>query len=404
MSTAIGSLPSGDTTVESSTDHVAWVWMAAAFAVTGVSQLASQMVLGRLLGAADYGQAATLFNLMSFVGVPLVAVQLTVTGLVARGGSMHATLVRYGAAGVAAGIVAVAAASLWGGALAVNSVGACRVAALFLPATFLLAVARGNAVGLGRSRRLATAMTVSAVVRLGASALAATWFGIAGAAGAAVAAELVLGAVLLVTVRPAGSSVGAIVGRETAGATYTQVAMWLIVNVDLLWARRLLGPDDAGRYLAVGSVAVGLVSFGQAFLWHRASASTDAAAGIGIVRRSAVIVAVAAIIGVPAAAVGMPVLLGPEFGDLTPLLVIAGMWAVLASVVQTGTATQLISGRRGLRRIVPMAAIAVVAPPMWVGLIGARPIALSIAATVNAALGALVVMAPSGGAVGEAVR
>lgn len=372
-----------------------WVLMALAFVATGVSQLATQVVLGRVLGPTDYGQAATLFNLMSFVGVPLVAVQLTVTGLVARGGSAATTLGRYCAGGLAFGAAAAATAPLWGGALAVTSVTACRLTALFLPATFLLAVARGNAVGQGRGRHVAAAMGVSAVVRIGASIAGSAWFGIAGAAAAAVAAELILGLLLLVSVRSTGRATGPIAARETAGATYSQVAMWLIVNVDLLWARRLLPGPDAGRYLVVGSVAVGLVSFGQAFLWQHASASTDAAVGDAIVRRSATIVAAVALVGVPAAALLLPVLLGPEFGSLTPLLVVAGVWAVLASVVQTGTATQLISRRRGLTRLVPVAAIAVVGPPAWVAVLGPRPIALSFAAAANAAVGAAVVMAPA---------
>jgi hypothetical protein len=70
------------------------------------------------------------------------------------------------------------------------------------------------------------------------------------------------------------------------------------------------------------------------------------------------------------------------------------VWAVAASIVQTGTATQLISGRHGLQRLVPTAAIAVAGPPVWVAILGDRPIALSIAAVVNATVGAAVVMTP----------
>ncbi|MFN8167163.1 MAG: hypothetical protein U0S36_00095 [Candidatus Nanopelagicales bacterium] len=261
-----------------------WMLMAAAFALTGASQLVSQLVLGRLLGPSDYGQVATLFNLMSLVGVPIVAVQLTVTGLVARGGSSHDTLSRLALAGAGLGLVAMVASPWWRSGLALDSVGACRVATLFLPATFVLAVARGNAVGQGRTRPLAAAMTAAAVVRVVASVVGSRLFGVVGATAAAVASEVVLGVVLLVVVRSVGERRGPIVARETAGATYSQVAMWLVVNVDLLWARRLLSAPDAGRYLVVGSVSVGLVSFGQAFLWHHASASTDASAGAAIVR------------------------------------------------------------------------------------------------------------------------
>lgn len=369
-----------------------WMLAAGAFAATGASQLASQLLLGRLLGPADFGEVATLLNVMNFLGVPLVALQLTVTGLVARGGSSAATLRTAVLGGVVAGGVAMVAAPWWGAGLAVSSIAACRVVALFVPATVLLSVVRGDTVGQGRTRALAVAMTAAAVLRVAASAAGALWFGIAGAAAAAVASELAVAVVLLALVRPRGRHVGTVVARETFGATYTHVAAWIIVNVDLLWASRLLGGEPAGRYLVVAGVSVGLVSFGQAFLWHRASVSTDPSMGRLVVRRAAAIVAVVAAVGVPLAAVLLPVVLGERFGGLTTLLVLGGVWAVLASVVQTATATQLIAGRRGLTRALPLAVLAIAAPPVWIAVLGATPVALSIAALANAAMGALVMV------------
>lgn len=370
-----------------------WVLAAGAFAATGASQLACQLLLGRMLGPEDFGEIATLLNVMNFVGVPLVALQLTVTGLVARGGSSAATLRRAAVAGLVGGLVAVLTAPWWGAGLAVTSIAACRVAALFVPATFLVAVVRGDTVGQGRTRALAGAMTVAAVGRVVATTAGAYWYGIGGAAAAAVASELLVAVALLTVVRPRGRREGTVIARETLAATYTHVAAWLVVNVDLLWARRLLAPDDAGRYLVVAGVSVGLVSFGQAFLWHRASASTDPAVGRAVVRRSAIIVASVALVGVPVAAVVMPVVLGDEFGGLTGLLALGGAWAVMASIVQTATATQLIAGRRGLARTVPLAVAAIVAPPLWVAALGDSPATLAIAAVANAAIGAAVLVA-----------
>ena len=376
------------------TRDLRWMWLAAAFAATGASQMCSQLVLGRLLGAAEFGELATLYNLMNFVGVPLVAVQLTVTSLVARGGSSRATLRRYLGCGAVAGAVALAAAPLWSGVLAVSSVEAARAAALFLPAAFLVAVMRGTSVGQSRSRALAAAMCAAAVLRVLASVVFTHLFGLVGATLAVVAAEAALGVALLVLVRPRGEDRGAVVSSTTAAATATQVAMWLIVNVDLLWARRLLDPVDAGRYLLVGGVTVGLVSLGQAFLWHRASAATAHGAGTGIVVRSAAIVAAAALVGVPVAVVALPRLLGPSFRGLTPLLCIGALWAVLASVVHTSTATQIIAASSGLRRVLPAAAAGVAVPPAAVALFGSTPVVLSWAAVCSTAVGAGIVAGP----------
>lgn len=370
------------------------MWLAVAFAVTAAGQLFSHLLLARLLGADDFGEVATLYNLMSFVGVPLVAVQLTVTALVSRGGSITGTLRRYGAWGLIAGTAAAVTAPLWAGALALSSVSAARAAAWFVPAAFIVAVTRGNAIGQARTSALAAAMCIAAAVRVAASVVGAGLFGVVGATAAVVASEASLGLVLLIIVRPRGKDLGAVPGWTAASATSTQVAMWIVINVDLLWARRLLDPVDAGRYLLVAAVTLGLVSFGQAFLWHRASTAITHAAGLRIVVRSAAIVAVTTLVAVPAAIVSLPRVLGPTFVDLTPLLCIGGLWAVLASLVHTSTATQIIAADRRLWRIVPAGCVAVVVPPVATATFGARPEVLAVAAVLNTAGAAVVVVVP----------
>lgn len=371
-----------------------WMWLALAFVVTAFSQLCAQLVLGRLLGAGTFGEVATLYGLMNFVGVPLVAVQLTVTALVARGGSVRPTLRRYALWGLAAGAVALVAAPAWAGALALPSLAACQVAAWFLPATFLVSVARGNTVGQSRTEALAAAMCVAAVVRLVASIVGANLFGVTGAAAAAVGSEVVLALILFAVVRPRGEDRGPVVSAATARATYVQTAAWIIVNVDLLWARRLLDPAGAGRYLLVGSLSVGLVAFGQAFLWHRASNASADSVSAAIVWRSAGIVAAVAVVAVPVGLFTVPVLAGPTFSGLGPLMVMGGLWAVVASVVFTSTATQIIAGEAGLWRIVPTALFAIVAPPISVATFGGRPVALAGAALASTTTGAFVMFGP----------
>lgn len=371
-----------------------WLWLGGAFALTGASQLATQLAVGRILGAGAFGEVATLFNLMNLIGVPLVAVQLTVTSLVATGGSVGPSLRRYTAWGLLAGAIGVLSAPLWSQALAVPSLTASRVAALFVPIAFVVAVTRGNTVGQSRTAALAGAMCIAAVVRLVGSVVAADIWGVPGASAAAVASEATLAVALLVAVRPRGADRGAVTARSAASATYAQVAMWIIVNVDLLWARRLLDGVDAGRYLLVGGVSVGLVSFGQAFLWHRASRATVAEEGLGIVWRSSAIVASLAVVAVPLAIVVLPRFLGPSFDDLGVLFALGAVWAVVASVVHTSTATQIIAGGHRLRRMVPMAAVALVVPPLAVTWFGASPVVLSLSALASTTVGAVVVMGP----------
>lgn len=371
-----------------------WLWLGGAFALTGASQLATQLAVGRILGAGSFGEVATLFNLMNLIGVPLVAVQLTVTSLVATGGSVGPSLRRYAAWGLLAGAIGVLSAPLWSQALAVPSLTASRVAALFVPIAFVVAVTRGNTVGQSRTAALACAMCIAAVVRLVGSVVAADIWGVPGASAAAVASEAALAVALLVAVRPRGTDRGAVTARSAASATYAQVAMWIVVNVDLLWARRLLDDVDAGRYLLVGGVSLGLVSFGQAFLWHRASHATVAEEGLGIVWRSSAIVASLAVVAVPLAIVVLPRFLGPSFDDLGILFALGAVWAVVASVVHTSTATQIIAGGHRLRRMVPMAAVALVVPPLAITWFGASPVVLSLSALASTAVGAVVVMGP----------
>ncbi len=376
------------------TRDLRWMWLASAFAVTAAGQLVAQLALGRLLGAAEFGEVATLYHLMNFVGVPLVALQLTVTSLVARGGSAAPTLRRAAVWGGGAGAGALGLAPAWTGAVALSSVDASRVAACFIPAAFVVAVTRGNVVGRARTRELAAAMGLSAVVRVVATVLGAHLFGVVGATAAAVVSEALLAAALLVLVRTRGKDLGAVVGSTTAGVTATQVAMWVVVNVDLLWARRLLEPADAGRYLLVGSMATGLVSFGQAFLWHRASSATAREAGPAIVLRSAGIVAAASVVAVPVAIVALPRLLGPSFDGLTQLLMVGAVWAVLASVVHTSTATQVIASDRGVWRLLPVALLSVATPAATVELFGADAVVLAFAAVANTTLGVLALVGP----------
>jgi hypothetical protein len=370
-----------------------WLWAVVAFGFAGAAQFVSHLVLGRVLGAAAYGEAAALGAAMTLLGVPLIGVQIATASLVATGGSPVATLRRYGALGIALGLGLFLLAPWWGALLAVETVPAARAAAAYVPVTMLLSVLRGVAVGQGRTRALASAISAGAFVRVSAATLGAMHFGVLGAVLGPVLGDLAATGVLFFLIRCTGPATPAIDWVRTWGATYSQLTVWVVVNVDLLWARRLLDPVDAGRYLLAGGVAMGLVAVGQAYLWHRASSVTTPASAVEVTVRAMLLVGAAAVPGVPVLAVVLPRLLGPEFTDLTGLLVICAVAAVAASGVMAGVSTLLLAGQRGLRRLVPALALAFT-PPVVLGLVGATPEALGVAAGVNATVGCLVLFVP----------
>lgn len=370
-----------------------WLWAVAAFTLAGAAQFASHLLLGRVLGAASYSEAAAIGAAMTMLGVPLVGVQLATTSLVSHGGSPSATLRRYAAIGGVLGLGLLVLAPWWGGLLAVETVPAARAAAAYVPVTMLLSVMRGVAVGQGRTRALATAIAAGAFIRVAASAVGALHLGVIGAVLGPVLGDLAAAVVLAALLRWSGPVSAAIRWGRTWGATYSQLAVWVVVNVDLLWARHLLEPVDAGRYLLAGGVAMGLVSVGQAYLWHRASTvNTVRAAGL-VTARAMGFVAAAAVPTVPLLSVVLPWLLGAEFADIGALLAICAFAAVAASGVTAGAATLVLATQRGLRRMVP-AVLVMLTPPMALGAFGAAPETLALTAAANAVIGCLVLFLP----------
>lgn len=391
-------------------DH--WAWLAAAFVGQGLSQLAAHLIAGRWLGSARYGEAATLVGALTLAGVPVVALQIAVAARVVDGGRGRPSLVRYGLAAVVLAAVVAILAPWWAGALVVDDVGAARWAALFLPATVALSVLRGVAVGRSRGRVLAGGTVAGAVTRLVAVIVGAQVAGVAGVVAAAVLAEAVSALVLFVALpeppEPAGrAAVGgaerAVALRTSGVAAVSQTAVWVFTNVDLLWARRLLDEQAAGRYLLCAGAALGLVSLGQAVLWSRAGGLSSVADVRALVTTATGVVVVAAAVAVPVGAVVLPRLLGASFDGLGGVLAATAASAVVANVLLTAGSALLLQQRAGLWPVVGLVPAAVVIPWGLCELAGATPVHLALAAALNAGLGAALLVPRLRGAAAPAV-
>ncbi len=361
-----------------------------AFAVTGAAQLFTNLAVGAMLGPAGFSEAGTIMAVMSLTGVPVMAFQAAVTGLVVRGGHPAPAVKAVLGAAVAGAVVMSATAPLWSQLVAVRSTSSAVFAACFVPATVLMCSARGVALGLGRSRQVAFALTLTALVRCVAVPVAASVAQVPGAVAAVVVSELVGALLLLWSVRMSGSRDVRLTFGSTAKAASTQTAVWVLVNVDLLWARHLLAEADAGRYLLAAGMAFGLVSLGQAVAWHRSRQMADAESVRRAAFAAAVVVAASGFVLVPAAALLLPKILGPQYGSLTWLLTVGVVSAVGMSVVSTAVLGSIVASSPLLKRLTVAAFVATASAPIFVSLFGRTPEVLAVAAAFNAWLGVLV--------------
>ena len=216
----------------------------------------------RFLSAADLGALAAILALGAITTVPAQGLQLALAVRWARaGGVPNAGRATAATACVASGAVVLAI------PLISVSLHLSPVLPLLLAATSAAVVIAsrwlGELQGQQRFVRLAVGMVLLAVARYG-GVIAGLWF------GAGVTGSLALGAgvawaslpVLFALARPRGVAAGGAVAamhiprlraRDVAGASGANLAMLVISYADLILARGLLPPTEAGAY-AVGAV------------------------------------------------------------------------------------------------------------------------------------------------------
>lgn len=349
---------------EAAPDFAARRVLTGAGAVTAGSMLANiaayllHLPASRWLGPEGYGAFAALLSAQLLVAVPSLALQAVVAREHVRGVS-HDVLRALGRR-VALLVAVVAALVVVPVSLLLNTPVWATAAALAPgPVLCLLATEQGLLQGAERFRALGV---VLALAGAGKVAPAVAVLAVGGGVGPALAAGAVgVGAAWVVAARVtsgpalAPSSLGT--GGDSAGAGprgsgailaspgvaavlaagQVQLVMMALTSVDLLLARALLTPEDAGRY-ALGAVAA------KAAFWLPQAVGTvlyprmaDPAGHRGAVRSAVTVllgIGAVVVIGAAVAAPLVPVVVGEDYRPVAGLLWAFALLGVTLSVLQ----------------------------------------------------------------------
>ena len=313
----------------------------------------------RWLGPEGYGAFAALLSAQLLVAVPSLALQAVVARELVRGTPSGA--LRSLGARVAALVAVIAALAVVPVSLALDTPVLATAAALAPgPVLCLLATEQGLLQGAERFRALGAVLALAGegkVVPAVAVLAAGGGVGPALAAGAVGVALAWAGAAWI---RAAGAGAGS--GPAAAGAgTLTspgvaavlaagqvQLVMMALTSVDLLLARALLSPEDAGRY-ALGAVAA------KAAFWLPQAVGTvlyprmaDPAGHRGAVRFAVrVLLGIGALVVVAAAVAGplVPAVVGEDYRPVAGVLWAFAALGVTLSVLQALLLAAIASGR-----------------------------------------------------------
>lgn len=226
------------------------------------------LVAARLLDRSTYGETLALLNLVLIATIPSFAIQTAIARRTATGtvpaGTVRASL----AVAAGCGLLMALCAPLIAGFLHIDSYVGVYGAALAVPALGVLGLAQGAAQGRQRWFWLCLALGLMGIGRVGG--------GIAGllithnSSGALVGTGVGLCVAAAICLRPAIRTSydrpvdeRARIGRylhEIAHASHAHGAFLLLSSLDLVLARNVLSPNDAGLY------AAGAVIF-KAALW-----------------------------------------------------------------------------------------------------------------------------------------
>ncbi|MBY6367782.1 polysaccharide biosynthesis protein [Rhodococcoides corynebacterioides] len=364
--------------------------------LANVASYGLQLVAADLLGPAGYGEFGPLLAAQLVLAVPALALQ-TVVARDAVHGRSRESLRRTGrwcAGGVT--VVAAAAVPVLSALLGIAAV-TVAAAVVSAPVLVLLATEQGVLQGGSRFRELGVVLgaagagkvlpAVLALV-LGASAGPALLASAAGSMGAVLLARLIAD-------RRRDVATGDVVGRlrDVLAASQVQLVLVLLTSVDLLLARRVLDPEQAGIY-ALGAVAA------KAAFWLPAAVGVvlyprmaDPRSSTAAVRSAlAVLGAIGTVVvaGVAVAAPLVTVVLGAEYATAAPLLWLFAAQGALLSVVQCAL---LASVARGDTRPAALAWIVVIAQAAAIVVVAESPTSLVVVALCGAAVATVVTSA-----------
>lgn len=234
----------------------------------------SNLVFGRLLTPAEYGDLTALLALVVVLAIPAVAAQTIVAARLARDREENderhiAWLIRYatghiGAVACAVGLAYALAIPLVTSGLNLQAPGPAFALLPLVVLTFFLSITSGFLQGLDRFVSLGIVMLAVAIGRL---AFGVPWAANGGGSGGAIGGQAI-GTLLAVVgvgwmlrhyfrAAPTGSASAGMrrqpdVRALTASAAVAAFA--LLSNVDVLLAKLLLTPDESGQYAALATV------------------------------------------------------------------------------------------------------------------------------------------------------
>lgn len=340
----------------------------------------------RWMGPEGYGELAALLSAQLIVAVPSLALQAVVARETVRGAG-PAGLRRLALRSTAA-VAVVGAALTVPVAMLLDTQVSATVAALAPGALLcLLAAEQGLLQGRERFGVLAGVLALAGLAKV-VPALAVIAFGgtvgqalAAGAAG--VAAAWIVARLVVEAQRPGtggDDSAGADV-RTVLAAGQVQLVLIALTSVDLLLARALLSPEDAGRY-ALGAIAA------KAAFWLPQAVGTVLYPRMAdpLRHRGAVRAAVAVLTGIGTVVVAgafvlaplVPAVVGAEYAPVTGVLWAFATLGVLLSVLQV-----LLMSTIAVNRTAD-AAVA------WFGLAGVVLVVLLVPREIGALLGATI--------------
>lgn len=309
------------------------------FTITAsVLNYASNLVFGRLLGPAEYGDLTALLALVIVVSIPGTAAQTIVAERIARDRSTHderdiAWIIRYafghiGAVACAIGLVYALALPFVITELNVRAPGPAFAVLPLLVLTFFLSLTSGFLQGLDRFVALGVVMLVVAVGRL---AFGVPWAANGGGSGGAIGGQAIATLLAVLWVcwmlrayfrnAPTGAASSGIRRQPDARALVASgavAAFALLSNIDVLLAKLVLTPDESGQYAALatlGRLVFFLPSAIAIAMVPTAARARREGKQTGVLRIAALLTGAAAV------AVALPAALAPEltlrlmFGD-----------------------------------------------------------------------------------------
>ncbi|WP_407107518.1 polysaccharide biosynthesis protein [Rhodococcus aetherivorans] len=371
-------MPRPETPRSATGTTVAGMTMVTAGAMT--ANLASYLLhlpAAQWLGPAGYGEFAGLLAAQLVLAVPALALQTVVARETVLGaGTASLRRLGYRCAGLA-GFVALAVVPLVAWALDTSVAGALG-SLVTAPLLVLLAAEQGLLQGRGRFGALSVVLAASGVAKVVPAVAVLAAGGGPGAAlfaGAVGTGFVAAGAAALVSSSPAGPEPGAApaVGVPAVlRASQVQLALIALTSLDLLLARAVLDPEDAGLY-ALGAVAtkvafwlpqaVGVVLYPRMANPAQSAAAVRSALAV-LVGIGAVLVAGAAV-----CAPLVPLLVGDAYAPVQSLLWLFALQGACLAVLQ-GALLSAIAGER-----THLAAVA------WAGLAVEATLMLTVAST-----------------------